>query len=72
MLLHSLRHAFASLLISRGLNVVFVSRQLGHANPTVTLSTYAHLFDRVDHANSARDALTASHQAMTASNGLSG
>jgi integrase len=44
--LHSLRHAFASLLISCGLNAVFVARQLGHANPTVTLSTYAHLFDR--------------------------
>jgi hypothetical protein len=42
--LHSLRHGFASLLIANGLDVVFVSRQLGHANPTVTLSTYAHLF----------------------------
>jgi integrase len=40
--LHSFRHGFASLLIRRGLNVVYVSRQLGHANPTVTLSTYAH------------------------------
>jgi integrase len=44
--LHSLRHGFASLLIARGLNVVFVSRQLGHANPQVTLSTYAHCGDR--------------------------
>ena len=31
-------------LIAKGLNVVFVSRQLGHANPTVTLGTYAHRF----------------------------
>jgi integrase len=31
--LHSLRHAFASLLIAKGLNVVYVSRQLGHATP---------------------------------------
>ena len=59
--LHSFRHAFASLLISRGLNVVYVSRQLGHANPTVTLSTYAHLFERADHASTARAALDASH-----------
>lgn len=51
--LHSLRHAFASLLIAKGLNVVFVSRQLGHANPTVTLGTYAHLFERADHAHTA-------------------
>jgi integrase len=31
---------FASLLITKGLNVVFVSRQLGHANPNVTLEVY--------------------------------
>ena len=43
--LHSLRHGFASLLIANGLNVVYVSRQLGHANPTITLKVYAHLFD---------------------------
>ena len=54
--LHSLRHAFASLLISQGLNVVYVSRQLGHANPTVTLGTYAHLYARADHATTAREA----------------
>src|SRR5439155_951455 len=35
--LHSLRHTFASLLIAKGLDVVFVSRQLGHASPAVTL-----------------------------------
>jgi integrase len=62
--LHSLRHGYASLLIAEGLNVVFVSRQLGHANPTVTLSTYAHLFERRDHAHAAREALEASHAAM--------
>jgi integrase len=61
--LHSFRHGFASLLIAKGLNVVFVSRQLGHANPTVTLSTYAHLFERADHAAAARNALEASYAA---------
>jgi integrase len=34
--LHSLRHGFASLLIAEGMSVVFVSRQLGHANPSIT------------------------------------
>lgn len=48
--LHSLRHGFASLLIAEGLDVVFVSRQLGHTNPNVTLSVYAHLFARREHA----------------------
>jgi integrase len=62
--LHSLRHGFASLLIAGGLDVVFVSRQLGHANPTVTLSTYAHLFARADHAEAARSALDGTAHAM--------
>ena len=65
--LHSLRHGFASLLIAKGLNVVFVSRQLGHANPTVTLSTYAHLFERADHAQAASEELEGSYAAMAAS-----
>jgi integrase len=57
---HDLRHTYASLLIAEGLDVVFVSRQLGHANPAITLSVYAHLFDRVRHAERTRDALEAS------------
>jgi integrase len=62
--LHSLRHGYASLLISRGLNVVFVSRQLGHANPNITLEVYAHLFERANHDTTARDALETSYAAM--------
>ena len=37
---------------------------LGHANPTVTLGTYAHLFERADHAEAAREALEASYAVM--------
>lgn len=47
---HSLRHTFASAAISAGVNVVTVSRQLGHANPTITLSVYAHAFKQDDRA----------------------
>ena len=54
---------FASLLIAEGMNVVLVSRQLGHANPTITLGVYAHLFERADHAAAAREALEASYTA---------
>jgi integrase len=43
---------------------VFVSRQLGHASPTITLDVYAHLFEQADHAVAARDALEASYAAM--------
>ena len=56
---------FASLLIAEGMNVVFVSRQLGHANPTITLGVYAHLFERADHTVAARDALEASYAAIS-------
>ncbi len=40
---HSLRHTFASTLLSRGVSVKAVADWLGHANPAITLSTYAHL-----------------------------
>ena len=62
--LHSLRHTFTSLLIAKGLNVVFVSRQLGHASPTTTLGVYAHLFEQAEHAAAARAVLEASYAAM--------
>ncbi len=63
--LHSLRHGYASLLIANGLNIVFVSRQLGHANPNITLQVYAHLYQRADHAQTARQALDASYATAT-------
>ena len=47
---HDLRHTYASMLIAQGANVVFVSQQLGHANPAITLSVYAHEFARAEHA----------------------
>jgi integrase len=64
--LHSFRHGYASLLISSGLNVVNVSRQLGHANPAITLKIYAHLYAHADHAHTARAALETSYAAMSA------
>lgn len=42
---HDLRHTAASLAVSAGANVLAVSRMLGHENPTMTLQTYADLFD---------------------------
>lgn len=57
MTFHVLRHTFASILIAHGHDVVFVSRQLGHANPSITLKVYAHLFDAERHADEARTRL---------------
>lgn len=41
---HDLRHAAASMMIAAGWNVLQVSKQLGHANATMTLNIYGHLF----------------------------
>jgi integrase len=46
--LHALRHTHVSQLIAAGLDVVTVSRRIGHSNPTVTLGVYAHLFGNTD------------------------
>ena len=56
---HTLRHTFASILISQGRDVEFVARQLGHAQTSTTLDVYSHLFDARRHAEQARDVLEA-------------
>jgi integrase len=50
---HALRHTHASHLIDAGIDVVKISRRLGHASPTVTLKIYAHLFRAHDESSSA-------------------
>lgn len=61
---YDLRHSFVSLLIAEGANVVEVARQAGHS-PTVTLTTYAHLFDeRAPGQRSAEDEIRAARQAL--------
>lgn len=42
--IHDLRHCNASLLISQGVDILTISRRLGHANPSETLNTYGHMF----------------------------
>lgn len=45
---HDLRHYFASLLISQGLDVKVVQRRVRHASAKTTLDTYAHLWPDSD------------------------
>ncbi len=40
--LHSLRHSYASELLSKGVPLAFVSERLGHADQNITLSIYSH------------------------------
>jgi integrase len=46
--LHSLRHTHASALIASGMDVLTVSRRLGHSSPSVTLGVYTHKFANRD------------------------
>jgi integrase len=39
---HQMRHTFASLLLQDGVPITYVSRQLGHKDPSITLRVYAH------------------------------
>ena len=49
---HDLRHTYAShLIIDVGLDVVQVSRILGHASPDTTLRVYTHMIDHARHTS---------------------
>jgi integrase len=46
--LHGLRHTHVSQLIASGLDVLTISRRIGHASPAITLNVYGHLFSDTD------------------------
>lgn len=46
--LHDLRHTACTMLLHAGLNVRAVASRMGHANPNVTLSVYAHALKSAD------------------------
>ena len=45
---HALRHTHASQLIDAGIDIVTISKRLGHAKPDITLRIYAHVFQKDD------------------------
>jgi integrase len=45
---HALRHTHASALIAAGIDIVTISKRLGHGSPAITLGVYAHLFNKTD------------------------
>jgi integrase len=55
--MHDLRHFYASMLIRAGLNPKAVAKLLGHADPSMTLRVYAHLWP--DDEDRSRDAVDA-------------
>jgi len=59
---HDLRHTGSSLLLDHGVSLLVVSKRLGHANPSTTLSIYAHTtMDMQSQAASAMDEILAPH-----------
>lgn len=54
--LHGLRHTHATMLLRDGVPVTAVAQRLGHANPSITLSVYAHAVPADDHLAAASTA----------------
>jgi integrase len=40
---HDMRHMFATILLSKGMNPKVVQEMLGHSTVTITLDTYSHV-----------------------------
>ncbi|MGS0654893.1 tyrosine-type recombinase/integrase [Staphylococcus arlettae] len=45
--LHSIRHTHASMLLSKGFSIQYVSKRLGHANIEITWRVYSHLLEEL-------------------------
>jgi len=50
---HALRHTHASMLIDQNVDIVTISKRLGHASPKITLDVYAHFFQKRDSKSAA-------------------
>lgn len=50
---HDLRHAHASLLVAKGVDIAAISARLGHSDPSITLSVYTHALPARDQAAAA-------------------
>jgi integrase len=47
---HAFRHSHATMLITAGVDVLTISRRLGHAQASITLDVYGHRIDGADAA----------------------
>ena len=46
--MHGLRHTHGSVLLMKGINILAVSKRLGHASVDITLGVYAHLLKELE------------------------
>jgi integrase len=68
--LHDLRHTFGSHLVRQGADIVTVSRQMGHARPSITLDVYSHEFATVQHRENIASKLTDAFSGILAAQGI--
>ena len=68
--LHDLRHTYGSHLVRGGADVVTVSRQMGHARPSITLDVYSHEFAAVQHRDSVEASLTDAFSGLLTARGI--
>ena len=54
---HSMRHAFASRMIDRGISSTVLAALMGHESSTITERRYIHLFDRQRTDDAVRQAM---------------
>jgi integrase len=55
--MHSFRHSFASAWIASGGDIVELSAHLGHRDPSVTMTTYSHDFEKANRSDARRTRL---------------
>ena len=48
---HALRHTHVSLLIYHGMDIVSISKRIGHSSPTTTIEKYSHIINELEHKN---------------------
>lgn len=46
---HALRHTHVSLLLYRGMDIVSISKRIGHASPKTTMEEYSHIINELQH-----------------------
>ena len=61
---HDLRHVAASALIAQRTDPVALARMLGHSNPSITMQTYAHEFNRARNDDQTRNSMEAAFAGM--------
>ena len=60
---HGLRHTHATMLNASGVDMVRISKQLGHSEPSITANIYTHLFGKANESTRAiADDFDALHQ----------